>query len=83
VLLSYTREYLARIRFDIFKKYICGRKLLARWMCGIVREGRVSKKVIETILEDILKADIEGPLLLIYKLYANSIISIEAIKRYR
>jgi len=74
---------MARIRTDIFKKYICGRKPLARWMCGIVREGRASKKVAETALEHAPKADVEGSLLLMYKLYANSMVSTEAFKRYR
>jgi hypothetical protein len=52
-------------------------------MGGIVREGRASKKVAETALEHTPKADVERPLLLMYKLYASSIVSTEAIKRYR
>jgi hypothetical protein len=46
-----------------------------------VREGTISKKVTETALEHTLKADIERSLLLMYKLYTSSIVSIEAIKR--
>jgi hypothetical protein len=52
-------------------------------MCSIVREGRASKKVAETALEHAPKAEVEGPLLLMYELYANSIVSTEAIKQYR
>jgi hypothetical protein len=52
-------------------------------MCGIIREGRASKKVVEIALEYAPKADVEGLLLLMYKLYANSMVSTDAIKEYR
>ena len=50
-------------------------------MCGIVREGRASKKAAETALEHAPKAYVERFLLLMDKLYTSSIVSTEAIKR--
>jgi hypothetical protein len=39
-----------------------------------------SKKIAETALEHALETDVERFLLLIYKLYTSSMVSIEAIK---
>ena len=61
--------------------HICGRKPVACWMGGIVREGAASKKVTEMALAHAPKADVKRSLLLMYKLYINSMVSMKAIKR--
>ena len=40
-----------------------------------------SKKITETVLEYAPKADVEGPLLLMDKLYTSSMVRTEIIKR--